>query len=96
MRIIIKPIVTEKATLLTEKLNRYSFKVNKDANKIQIKKAVEAAYNVTVVDVNTSIVRGKNKTRYTKAGIIKGATSDYKKAVVTLKEGDLIDFYSNI
>ncbi|MEE0991281.1 MAG: 50S ribosomal protein L23 [Paludibacteraceae bacterium] len=96
MSIIIKPIVTEKATLLTEKLNRYSFKVNKDANKIQIKKAVEAAYNVTVVDVNTSIVRGKNKTRYTKAGIIKGATSDYKKAVVTLKEGDLIDFYSNI
>ena len=96
MSIIIKPIVTEKATLLTEKLNRYSFKVNKDANKIQIRKAVEAAYNVTVVDVNTSIVRGKNKTRYTKAGIIKGATSDYKKAVVTLKEGDLIDFYSNI
>ena len=96
MNIMIKPIVTEKATLLTEKLNRYSFKVNKDANKIQIKKAVEAAYNVTVVDVNTSIVRGKNKTRYTKAGIIKGATSDYKKAVVTLKEGDLIDFYSNI
>ena len=96
MSIIIKPIVTEKATLLTEKLNRYSFKVNKDANKIQIKKAVEAAYNVTVVDVNTSVVRGKNKTRYTKAGIIKGATSDYKKAVVTLKEGDLIDFYSNI
>jgi large subunit ribosomal protein L23 len=96
MSIIIKPIVTEKATLLTEKLNRYSFKVNKDANKIQIKKAVEAAYNVTVVDVNTSNVSGKNKTRYTKAGIIKGATSDYKKAVVTLKEGDLIDFYSNI
>lgn len=96
MSIIIKPIVTEKATLLTEKLNRYSFKVNKDANKIQIKKAVEATYNVTVVDVNTSNVSGKNKTRYTKAGIIKGATSDYKKAVVTLKEGDLIDFYSNI
>lgn len=96
MSIIIKPIVTEKATSLTEKLNRYSFKVNKDANKIQIKKAVEATYNVTVEDVNTSIVRGKNKTRYTKSGIIKGATSDYKKAVVTLKEGDLIDFYSNI
>ncbi|MBR2368952.1 MAG: 50S ribosomal protein L23 [Paludibacteraceae bacterium] len=96
MSIIIKPIVTEKATSLTEKLNRYSFKVNKDANKIQIKKAVEATYNVTVEDVNTSIVRGKNKTRYTKSGIIKGATSDYKKAVVTLKDGDSIDFYSNI
>ena len=96
MSIIIKPIVTEKATSLTEKLNRYSFKVNKDANKIQIKKAVEATYNVTVEDVNTSIVRGKNKTRYTKSDIIKGATSDYKKAVVTLKDGDSIDFYSNI
>ena len=96
MSIIIKPIVTEKATSLTEKLNRYSFKVNKDANKIQIKKAVEATYNITVEDVNTSIVRGKNKTRYTKSGIIKGATSDYKKAVVTLKDGDSIDFYSNI
>ena len=96
MEIIIKPIVTEKATGLSEKFNRYSFKVNKDANKIQIKQAVEAAYNVTVEDVNTMNVSGKNKTRYTKAGIIKGATSDYKKAVVTLKEGDLIDFYSNI
>ena len=96
MEIIIKPIVTEKATGLSEKFNRYLFKVNKDANKIQIKQAVEAAYNVTVEDVNTMNVSGKNKTRYTKAGIIKGATSDYKKAVVTLKEGDLIDFYSNI
>ena len=96
MSIIIKPIVTEKATLLTEKLNRYSFKVNKDANKIQIKKAVEAAYNVTVVSVNTMNVSGKNKVRYTKAGIVKGATSSYKKAVVTLKEGDSIDFYSNL
>lgn len=96
MEIIIKPIVTEKATGLSEKFNRYSFKVNKNANKIQIKKAVEAAYNVTVADVNTMNVCGKNKTRYTKSGIIKGATSSYKKAVVTLKEGDTIDFYSNL
>ncbi len=96
MEIIIKPIVTEKATGLSEKFNRYSFKVNKSANKIQIKQAVEAAYNVTVEDVNTMNVSGKNKTRYTKSGIIKGATSSYKKAVVTLKEGDVIDFYSNI
>ena len=96
MEIIIKPIVTEKATGLSEKFNRYSFKVNKDANKIQIKQAVEAAYNVTVESVNTMNVSGKNKVRYTKAGIIKGATASYKKAVVTLKEGDTIDFYSNI
>ncbi len=96
MEIIIKPIVTEKATGLSEKFNRYSFKVSKNANKIEIKKAVEAAYNVTVQDVNTMNVAGKNKTRYTKSGIIKGATSAYKKAVVTLKEGDTIDFYSNL
>ena len=87
MEIIIKPIVTEKATGLSEKLNRYSFKVSKDANKIQIKQAVEAAYGVTVENVNTMNVCGKNKVRYTKSG---------KKAVVTLKEGDTIDFYSNI
>ena len=68
----------------------------KDATKEQIKAAVEKTYNVTVVDVNTAIVKGKVKSRYTKAGIITGSTSDYKKAVVALKEGDTIDFYSNI
>lgn len=96
MSVIIKPIVTEKATNLTEKLGRYAFKVERNANKIEIKKAVEAAYGVTVVAVNTEIVLGKSKSRYTKAGLISGKASDYKKAVVTLKEGDSIDFYSNI
>lgn len=96
MGIIIKPLVTEKMTALTEKLNRFGFIVRPDANKLEIKKEVEALYNVTVVDVNTARHSGKNKTRYTKAGLIKGKTNAYKKAIVTLKEGDTIDFYSNI
>jgi len=96
MAIIIKPIVTEKMTQLGEKLNRYGFKVQKDANKIEIKKAIEEMYSVTVTDVNTLIVAPKNKSRYTKTGFVTGSTSAYKKAVVTLKEGDKIDFYSNI
>jgi len=96
MAIIIKPIVTEKMTKLSEKLNRYGFKVQKDANKIQIKAAVEAMYNVTVTDVNTIIVAPKKKNRFTKSGVINGSTSAYKKAIVTVKEGEQIDFYSNI
>ncbi len=96
MAIIIKPIVTEKMTTLGEKLNRYGFMVEKTANKIQIKKAVEEMYNVTVLDVNTLIVAPKVKSRYTKSGVIEGKSSAYKKAVVTLKDGETIDFYSNI
>lgn len=96
MGIIIKPIVTEKMTKLGEKLNRYGFKVEKNANKIEIKQAVEALYNVTVVDVNTMIAAPKKKSRFTKSGVISGQASAYKKAIVTLKEGEQIDFYSNI
>lgn len=96
MSIIIKPIITEKMSLLSEKLNRYALKVDKDANKIEIRKAVEEMYNVTVTDVNTLIVAPKKRVRYTKSGFNKGATSAYKKAIVTLKEGDTIDFFSNI
>ena len=96
MSIIIKPIITEKMTLLGEKLNRYGFRVDKNANKIEIKKAVEQMYNVTVTDVNTLVVPPKKRIRYTKSGFNKGATSAYKKAIVTLQEGDTIDFYSNI
>jgi large subunit ribosomal protein L23 len=96
MDILVKPIVTEKMTGLTEKLNRYGFVVNKEANKKQIQKAVEGLYDVSVVAVNTMIYGGKTKSRYTKAGVIKGKTSAYKKAFVTLAEGESIDFYSNI
>ncbi|MDR2823727.1 MAG: 50S ribosomal protein L23 [Prevotellaceae bacterium] len=75
---------------------RYAFRVLRDVNKIEIKKAVEDMYEVTVEDVNTIVVAPKRRSRYTKSGTIKGQTSAYKKAIVTLKEGDTIDFYSNI
>lgn len=96
MSIIIKPLVTEKMTSITEKQNKFGFVVRPNVNKIEIKKEIEARYNVTVTDVNTMVYAGKNKSRYTKAGLIKGRTNAFKKAIVTLKEGDSIDFYSNI
>lgn len=97
MGIIIKPIVTEKLTAITGEFpNRFGFHVSPDANKLEIKKAVEDMYGVTVIDVNTMNYRGKLKSRYTKAGLIKGKQSAFKKAVVTLKEGEIIDFFSNI
>ena len=96
MAIIIKPIVTEKMNAAGEKLNRYGFRVVRTANKVEIKKAVEEMYNVQVVDVNTLIVAPKVKQRYTKSGLLRGAQQAYKKAIVTLKQGETIDFYSNI
>jgi large subunit ribosomal protein L23 len=96
MDILLKPIITEKMTAQGENLNRFAFIVDKKANKIQIKKAVEDMYGVTVDAVNTMIYAGKNKSRYTKTGIIQGRTKSFKKAIVTLAEGDTIDFYSNI
>ena len=83
-------------TQLGDKLNRYGFRVQKDANKIEIKQAVEAMYDVTVNEVNTMVVAPKKKSRFTKGGVIKGSASAYKKAIITVKEGDKIDFYSNI
>ena len=96
MSIILRPIVTEKMTAQGERLNRYGFRVARTANKVEIKKAVEEMYNVQVVDVNTLIVAPKRSSRYTRSGIIEGEKSAYKKAIVTLKEGDTIDFYQNI
>jgi large subunit ribosomal protein L23 len=96
MGIIVKPVVSEKMTDQTEKLNRYGFLVNHTANKIQIKKAVEDAYGVSVESVNTMNYAGKSKSKFTKAGLIKGKTNRYKKAIITVAEGDVIDFYSNI
>lgn len=96
MEIIIKPILTEKMTIQGEKLNRYGFIVDPRANKLQVKTAVEAMYNVVVTDVNTIRYAGKVKSRYTKAGLLVGRDNSYKKAIVTLKDGDKIDFYSNI
>ncbi|MBQ7575333.1 MAG: 50S ribosomal protein L23 [Bacteroidales bacterium] len=96
MGILIKPIVTEKMTIQGDKLNRYGFIVERDANKVEIKNAVEQMYGVSVKDVNTVNYHGKRKSRYTKAGMLTGRTNHYKKAIVTLAGDDKIDFYSNI
>jgi large subunit ribosomal protein L23 len=96
MNILLKPIVTEKMTSQGDKFNRYGFLVAVSANKLQIKKAVEELYSVTVDSVNTMRYGGKIKSRNTKSGLLIGKTSAAKKAVVTLAEGNKIDFYSNI
>ncbi|MBR1850554.1 MAG: 50S ribosomal protein L23 [Bacteroidales bacterium] len=116
MNIIIKPLISEKMSRLTEDAaaprltriqrkknkpepvahNRYGFVVDKRANKIEIKNAVEKFYDVKVIDVNTMNYSGKRKARYTKAGFLQGRTNAFKKAIVTLAEGNTIDFYASI
>jgi len=96
MSIIIKPIITEKITKDGEVFNRFGFIVDKRANKIQIKNAVEAAYNVSITEVNTMNYRADRSVKYTKSGLISGKTNAYKKAIVQVKEGETIDFYNNI
>jgi len=96
MGIIIKPIITEKMTALGEKLGRYGFVVDKNANKIQIKTAVKEMYGVEVEEVNTMTYAGKRKSRFTKSGVLSGKTNSFKKAIITLAKGESIDFYSNI
>jgi large subunit ribosomal protein L23 len=94
--VLVKPILTEKANAQQDKLRRYAFRVSKKANKLEIKKAVEQFYGVTVTDVNTTVAPGKNKTRQTKTGLVKGIKPSYKKAFVTVAEGETIDLYANI
>lgn len=96
MAFIIKPLISEKMNGISEKLNRFGFIVKPEANKLQIKAEVEALYGVTVTDVNTMVYAGKSKSRYTRAGLLRGRTNAFKKAIVTVKEGETIDFYSNI
>lgn len=96
MSIIIKPVITEKMTAQGDKFNRYGFVVNKEANKVQIKGAVEKLYSVTVDSVNTQNYVGKVKTRNTTRGIAIGRTNQHKRAIVTLKKGETIDFYASI
>ena len=97
MSVIVKPIFTEKQTAITDKYeNRYGFIVVPSANKVEIKKAVEALYNVHVENVNTMRYDGKERSRYTKSGVVTGRTPSYKKAIVTLKKGETIDLFSNI
>lgn len=94
--ILIKPLITEKAETLSEGLNKYSFVVDRKANKVEIRKAVEEMYGVAVTSVNTAVMPGKAKNRTTKSGILRGRISAYKKAVVTLADGEEIDFFGDI
>ena len=96
MIIIKKPVITEKLTAISEKLNRYAFIVDVRANKLQIKQAVQDLYGVQVAAVNTMRYDGKLKSRYTKAGVVQGKRDAFKKAIVTLAKGETIDFFSNI
>ncbi|MGM9852705.1 MAG: 50S ribosomal protein L23 [Muribaculaceae bacterium] len=96
MDITIKPVITEKATQLTERRGVYTFRVSPEANKYQIKKLVEELYGVKVERVNTMVVRGKNKSRWTKSGLLRGKTNEWKKAVIKVAGDQNIDFFSNI
>ena len=96
MNILIKPIITEKATNDSDLFNRYAFVVNKRANKIEIKDAVEAAYGVSIESVKTMNYPVLRKTKYTKKGLVTGTKASYKKAIVQLAEGESIDFYNNL
>lgn len=92
-QILVKPVITEKATRLADKRDTYVFVVNKEANKIEIKNAVEKLYNVSVDSVNTAVMPGKPKTRNTKTTVVRGVKSSYKKAFVTLTKGERIDIF---
>ncbi len=95
MSILKKPLVTEKVSALNEK-GKYGFVVDLNANKVEIKKAIEKQYGVNVTSVNTMNVMGKKKSRYSKTGVLEGRRPSYKKAIVTLAEGEIIDFYGNV
>jgi large subunit ribosomal protein L23 len=95
MSVLKKPLVTEKVSAMNEK-GKYGFIVDTEANKVEIKKAVEKQYGVTVESVNTMKVMGKFKSRFTKAGVLSGRKPNYKKAIVTLAAGEVIDFYNNV
>lgn len=94
--VLIKPIITEKAEMLSENLGQYSFVVARRANKIEIRKAVEDLYSVSVAAVNTMVMPGKQKNRSTRSGVLKGRKASFKKAIVTLAEGETIDHFGDI
>jgi large subunit ribosomal protein L23 len=96
MSILIKPIITEKATNDSELFNRYAFVVDKSANKIEIKKAVESAYGVSISSVKTLNYPVQKNTKFTKKGLVTGKKGGYKKAIIQLAEGESIDFYNNL
>ena len=96
MEVLVKPVISEKMTRISEQLGKYAFITHKKANKVQIKNAIEEMYGVTVEKVNTIIVPAKAKSRFTKSGLLSGRKQSYKKAIVSLAEGDSIDFYADI
>lgn len=96
MGVLVKPLITEKASILSEQKEQYGFVVDLKATKPQIKEEIEKMYNVEVDKIRTMVVQGKRKSRFTKSGIINGKTSNYKKAIVSLKDGATIDFYESI
>ncbi len=96
MGILIRPVITEKATADSEDNNRFAFVVKRDSNKIEIKNAIEELYGVHIEGIRTMVVRGKKKSRFTKNGVISGNTGTYKKAIVEVRSGETIDLYSNI
>lgn len=96
MGILIRPVITEKATADSEDNNRFAFVVDKRANKIEIRNAIEEAYGVNIESIRTMVMPGKSKSRYTKTGMVNGNTGSYKKAIVQVRSGETIDLYSNI
>lgn len=95
MSVLLKPLVTEKVSSMNEK-GKYGFVVKKGANKVEIKKEIEKMYGVKVENINTMVYQGKKKTRYTKSRVLEGRTDAFKKAIVTVAEGEVIDFYAGI
>lgn len=96
MGVLVKPLITEKMSLLAEQKNQYGFQVDLRATKPEIKAEIEKMYNVEVDRIRTLVVQGKRKSRFTKSGVVNGKTSNYKKAIVSLKDGATIDFYESI
>lgn len=94
--ILIKPLITEKSEMISEKENKACFIVHRRANKIEIKNAVEKTYNVSVVSVNTAVMPGKSKTRNTRSGVVRGRSSSFKKAIVKLADGEVLDLYGEM
>ncbi len=94
--VLIKPLITEKTEALTTKSSKYTFLVDKKSNKVEIKKAVEKMYSINVDSVNTMIMPSKSRSRNTKAGLIKGRVSGYKKAIITLVGDEQIDYFGEV
>ena len=95
-QILVRPVITEKSEMLSEKTGQYSFIVHRRANKIEIRNAIEKRYGVNVDSINTLVMPGKAKNRNTKSGMVRGRVSSFKKAIVTLADGEVLDLYGEM